>query len=119
MSTPPASDSRDRTVRLQQRTFAFAKRVLKLCPRRYDDDPSRVIWRQLIRAAPAASGILDEADEASSTREFVYKMRLSLREMKESRRWLLFIQQCRLQGHDRLDDLPAEARQLASIFGAI
>ena len=106
-------------VQLQKRAFAFAKRVLDLCPRRYVDDPSRVIWRQLIRAAPAASGILEEADEASSTSEFIYKMKLSLREMRESKRWLLFIVQCRLQRHDQLGDLPDEARQLASIFAAI
>jgi four helix bundle protein len=113
------SDQRERTIQLQNRTFEFAKRVLNLCPRRYVDDPSRVIWRQLIRAAPSSSGILEEADEASSTREFIYRMKIVLREMRESKRWLLFIGHCKLQQHQRLGDLPDEARQLASIFAAI
>jgi four helix bundle protein len=113
------SDSRARTLRLQQRTFDFAKGVLDLCPRRFADEPSRVIWRQLVRSAPAASGLLDEADEASSDAEFVYKMKSVLRETKESRRWLRFISACQLQNHGRLTQLPEEARELSSIFAAI
>jgi len=119
MQRAPRPDARQRTIQLQNRTFTFAKRVLDLCPRRYTDDPSRVIWRQLIRAAPAASGILEEADEASSDRDFIYKMKVTLRETREARRWLRFIEQCRLQRHEQVGDLPDEARQLASIFATI
>lgn len=63
--------------------------------------------------------MLEEADEASSTTEFVYKMKVVLRETKESRRWLRFILYCRLQNFDKLGDLPDEAKQLGSIFAAI
>jgi four helix bundle protein len=113
------SPERERTEKLQERTFLFAKAILDLCPRYYADDPSRTIWRQLIRAAPSASGNLDEADEASSVDDFVYKMKIVLRETKESRRWLRFISRCKLQHHDRLADLADEARQLGSIFATI
>jgi four helix bundle protein len=113
------SESRARTERLQERTFTFAKRIVDLCPRRFADDPSRVLWRQLIRAAPSASGNLDEADEASSDDDFIYKMKVVLRETKESRRWLRFIAACALQNHQKLGDLGDEARQLSSIFATI
>jgi len=110
---------RARTERLQERTFEFAKRVLNLCPKRFADEPSRVIWRQLVRSAPAASGILEEADEASSDDEFIYKMKSVLRETKESRRWLKFIAACELQQYRQLAALPDEARQLCAIFATI
>lgn len=111
--------SRERTERLQHRTFTFAKRILDLCPRKFSDEPSRVIWRQLARSASSASGLLDEADEASSPNDFVYKMKSVLRETKESNRWLRFIEACQLQHHDRLEDLLDESKQLSSIFAAI
>jgi four helix bundle protein len=113
------SPERIRTEQLQERTFLFAKGVLDLCPRRYDSDPSRVIWRQLIRAAPSASSNLDEADEASSDDDFVYRVKVVLRETKESKRWLRFIKKCQLQQHQRLGKLPDEARQLCAIFATI
>jgi four helix bundle protein len=117
--TKPKSPERERTEKLQERTFVYAKTIVNLCPRQYRDDPSRVMWRQLIRAAPSASGNLDEADEASSDDDFIYKMRVVLRETKESRRWLRFIDNCKLQHHERLGTLPDEARQLCAIFATI
>ena len=97
----------------------WAKRIIDLCLRRYADDPSRILWRQLVLAAPSASGNLDEADEASSDNDFIDKMRLVLREIKESQRWLRFIVACKLQHYDQLGNLPDEARQLSLIFAAI
>jgi four helix bundle protein len=116
---PVSPELRARTERLQERTFEFAKRVLNLCPKQFADEPSRVIWRQLVRSASAASGILEEADEASSDDESIYKMKSVLRETKESRRWLKFIAACALQQHQQLAVLPDEARQLCAIFATI
>jgi four helix bundle protein len=78
-----------------------------------------VIWNQLVRAAPSASANLEEADEASSDADFVFKMKLATREMKEARCWLRFIVACQLANHEGLGNLPDEARQLASIFATI
>ena len=106
-------------MQLQKRTFEFARNVLDLCPRALSDEPSRVIWRQLVRSAPSASGNLEEADEASSDADFIFKMKLATREMKESRRWLRFIVTCRLASHDRVAGVEDESRQLAAIFATI
>ncbi|HUE87669.1 MAG TPA: four helix bundle protein [Vicinamibacterales bacterium] len=92
---------------------------LDLCPRRYPDDPSRTVWRQLIRAAPSASGNLEEADEAFTDQDFLYRMKVVLRETKESRRWLRFIERCKLARHEKVASLEDEARQLAAIFATI
>ncbi len=119
MSTPTKSPFRQRTEKLQERTFEWAARILDLCPRKSADDSSRVIWRQLIRAATSASGNLEEADEAFSDQEFLYKMKTVLKETKESRQWLRFIRRCGLQNSDQLGNLVEEAHELASIFAAI
>jgi four helix bundle protein len=78
-----------------------------------------VAWRQLLRSATGASAILDEADEATSDADFVYRMKTVLRETKESRRWLRFIFECELQHHELLGSLCDEARQLSLIFATI
>jgi four helix bundle protein len=119
MSDHRQSPFRQRTEKLQERTFEWAARILDLCPRRYPDDPSRIVWRQLIRAAPSASGNLEEADEAFTDQDFLYRMKVVLRETKESRRWLRFIQRCKLARHDQVAALEDEARQLAATFATI
>jgi four helix bundle protein len=119
MSQHHQSPFRQRTEKLQERTFEWAARTLDLCARHYPDDPSRTIWQQLIRAAPSASGNLEEADEAFTDHDFLYRMKVVLRETKESRRWLRFIQRCKLARHDQIAPLEDEARQLAAIFATI
>lgn len=119
MSQQRQSAFRQRTEKLQERTFEWAARILDLCPRQYPDDPSRSVWRQLIRAAPSASGNLEEADEAFTDHDFLYRMKLVLRETKEARRWLRFLQRCKLARHQDVASLEDEARQLAAIFATI
>ena len=119
MTSQQKSPFRLRTEQLQERTFQWASRILDLCPRQYPDDPSRTIWRQLIRAASSVSGNLEEADEAQTDDEFLYKLKTVLRETKESSRWMRFIVRCKLASHGTLGNLPDEAHQLASIFATI
>ena len=77
------------------------------------------MWRQLVRAAPSTSNNLEEADEASSDADFVAKMKIALREVKEARRCLRFLTQCKLASYETLGGLEDEARQIAAIFATI
>ncbi len=113
------SPERQRTLELQERVFRFAKAVINTCPKGLVDTSSRDLWRQLVKAATSASQNLEEADEASSTADFVAKMKIALREAKESRRWLRFISECRLANGANVSGLLDEARQISSIFATI
>ena len=113
------SSARQRTIQLQQRTFDWMCGVLKACPKSVNDIASRELWRQLVRAALGSAGNLEEADEASSTRDFISKMKIALRETKESHVWLRALRACKLTGHERMEKLEDEARQLSLIFAKI
>jgi hypothetical protein len=79
------SQDRERILALHQRSFDFTCGVIDAHPKsRGVDDPSRLIWRQLIKAASSATFNLEEADAASSDNDFLAKMRIALREAKES-----------------------------------
>lgn len=66
-----------------------------------------------------ASGNLEEADESSSAREFVCKLKIALREAKEARRWLRLLDACNLHRADVVEPLAQEAGELAAIFATI
>ncbi len=72
-----------------------------------------------MRAADSVSNNLGEADDASSTADFVHKIRLTLRETKESRQCLAKVRMASLDGHDRVADLEREAGELTAIFATI
>ena len=113
------SDARKRTLALQDRALRFSVAVNAACPRQYGDVPSATVWGQLVRAADSASNNLLEADDASSTADFVHKMRLALRETKESKQCLAKVRLGALDGCARVDRLEEEADELAAIFATI
>ena len=75
---------RERTLQLQGRVFQFASTVLVECPSHIAHLGAHELWRQLVKAAPSASHNLIEADEASSTPDFIAKMKIALREAKKA-----------------------------------
>lgn len=111
---------RRRTLELQQRSFALTCAVVSAYPKRpYLDDPSRIVWRELIKAATSSTFNLEEADAASSDADFLAKMRIALRESKEARVAIRIIVKCALAGHETVAKYEDETRQLALIFGKI
>src|SRR5688572_10286501 len=102
------SPERQRTLRLQERVFEFAAAILIKCPHTIPDLASYETWRNLVRAAPSTSYNLEEADEASSDADFIAKMKIALREAKESRKGLRFITRCKLANYGKIGGLEDE-----------
>jgi four helix bundle protein len=83
------SAKRQRTLALHDRALRFSAGVNASCPAQFSNLPSRIVWDQLVRAADSASNNLIEADDASSDADFLSKMGIALREVKESRAALI------------------------------
>ena len=58
---------------------------------------------------------LAEATDAESREDFIHKMKVALKELKESRVWLMFAS--RLPGSPGTARLLSESRELTLIFG--
>lgn len=111
---------RKRVAALHQRSFDLACAVLKGYPKKaFLDEPSRVVWRQLLRAVTSSTFNFEEAEAGSSDADFIAKMQIALREIKEARVAIRFIVTCELAGHQAVGCYEDEARQLALIFAKI
>lgn len=114
------SPSRARTLALQERSFQLTCGIILGYPdRNHMDDPGRIIWRNLVRAASSSTFNLEEAEGASSDADFISKMRIALREAKETHVSIRIIAACKLAGHQNLDKYREEANQLSAIFRTI
>jgi four helix bundle protein len=119
MASAPSA-YRLRILALQERTFEFACAVITAYPpRSVLDEPSRIIWRELVKSAGSSTFNLEEADAASSDADFLAKMRIALREVKEARVAIRMIVRCKLAGWRNIAKYEDEAMQLALIFGKI
>ena len=115
------SEKRKRTLALHDRAIRFSTNVNECCPKRYSDSPSETVWGNLVRAADSTSNNLIEADDASSDADFLAKMRIALREAKESRVGLMKVRIGQLDHCAKTAslELESEATQLSAIFAAI
>jgi len=115
------SPARKRTQALHDRAIRFSTNVNQAFPEHPVNYPSKVVWEQLVRAADSTSNNLIEADNGSTDADFLNKMRLALREAKESKTCLTKIRLARLANADRIIELglEKEADELCAIFATI
>ena len=72
---------------------------------------------QIVRSGTSPAPNYGEAQSAESRADFIHKMRLALKELRETRVWLLIIVRAGLiQPASKLDTLLDENNQLISIF---
>ena len=77
----------------------------------------RHVAGQLVRCGTSPPANYEEARAGESRHDFVHKLAVVLKELRESRCWLRLIVRCELLPAERLDSLLDEASQLCNILG--
>lgn len=77
---------------LEKRLFDFAVRTICFLRKLPNTQEYNVIKHQLIKSATSSGANYEESQAGSSKPDFCNKVRISLREMRESNYWLRLIQ---------------------------
>lgn len=99
---------------LGDRLVEFGGRVCALIRRAPRDIVLESVFRQLARAATSPAANYAEAREAVSTRDYVYKLKICVKELRESLAWLRMAQSAGFKP-TALAPLIAECDELISI----
>ena len=113
---PPRDEDRD----LQERLFAFAVRIVRLC-RKLDEryGVARSLSRQLLKAGTSIGANYEESQAGQSRADFVSKVTISLKEARETWYWLRLLVASEIMPAELLADLLDEAAQITKILGSI
>lgn len=106
---------------LNDRLFKFAVESLKFLPKLPKTPEMSVVRYQLAKCSSSSGANYEEAQAGSSKPDFNNKVRISLREMRESNYWLRIIKST-LNGNqldEELNHLIDESDQLKKILGSI
>lgn len=104
---------------LLERTFWFGIHCLKFLRKLPNDPESRLIRYQLGKSSTSLGANYEESQAGSSKADFKNKVKISLRETRESNYWLRVIKALDKKENAELDQLLAESIELKNIFGAI
>ena len=100
---------------LSSRLWQFAARVGKAVDALPDTRLGRHVAGQLVRCGTAAPPNYDEGCAAESRADFVHKLAIALKELKETGGWLHFIVIAELLPAKRISALSDEASALCKI----
>ena len=108
-----------KTYDLEERTARFAEQIIDFIKTIKITPVNQRIITQLIGASGSVGANYCEATEAESKRDFIHKIGLCKKEVKESKHWLRLLARSEQEKRDEIRNLWREAQELLLIFSKI
>jgi len=101
---------------LQDRMVDYAVRIIKVSEKLPETRAGKHIASQLLRSGTSPAPNYGEAQSAESKADFIHKLKVSLKELRETEVWLKIIIKSKLIRSSLLSPLLKETDELISIF---
>ena len=101
---------------LAERLLDYGARIIKLVEALPKTLVARRIGDQLLRSGMSVGAHYEEAQGAESKADFVHKLQIALKEMRESNYWLRLLAKARTLPPERLRDILDESVQLRAML---
>ncbi len=104
---------------LEERLLEFSVRAIRLSRNIENSQAGNHISKQLLRSSTSPLANYGEAQGAESAKDFIHKLGISVKELRETLRWLKLVKRVPLVTKpELLDELMDETDQLIRIFVA-
>ena len=104
---------------IQERSFAFAVRVLRLVRALPRDTGGQVVVHQLARSGTSVGANVEEAQASHPKVDFARRINIAWAEAKETLYWLRLLAETEMLPQPRLQPLLTEADELVRILTSI
>ncbi|MEW6672216.1 MAG: four helix bundle protein [Thermodesulfobacteriota bacterium] len=105
---------------LPERTFNFARQVVKLC-QTLDQKPgvSRTLAGQLLRSGTSIGANVEEGQASQSRANFTAKYYIACKEARETHYWLRLLAASEIVAKEEIREITDEANELVAILTSI
>lgn len=112
-------DESDQPYDLEERLLEFAARIVRLTESVANSMAGNHVAKQVLRSGTSPMANHGEAQAAESRNDFIHKMKIALKELKETFRWLMLIERVPLIEKPALTQpLIQETDELIRIFSS-
>ncbi len=101
---------------LAERLIQFAVKIIKITKKLDSSYAAKHIGGQLLRSGISPGANYEEACGAESRKDFVHKMGIVLKELKESRYWLKLLNKSDIITGQDIESLASECEELCAII---
>jgi four helix bundle protein len=103
---------------LEERLLEFSARIIRLVDALPNTRAANHLAGQLLRSGTSPYGNHGEVEAAESRKDFVHKLKICLKELKESRRWLRLVKKAAMLPAPKMAPILHETEELIMIFFA-
>ncbi len=104
---------------IQQKSFNFAERIVKLYRYLTDEKKEFVLSKQILRSGTSIGANIEETIGSWTRKEFLQKVSISYREARETHYWLRLLRSWGYISLEQFDSLVQDCEELLRILGSI
>jgi len=107
----------EQTYDLEDRLIDFGVRVIRMAAQLSNDQLGDHLRGQILRSGTSPAANYGEAQSAESRADFIHKLKICLKELRETKIWMKMIMRAQLLPKpERLDPLLQESEELIMIL---
>lgn len=104
---------------IQQKSFAFAIRIVNLYKYLISEKKEFVLSKQLFRSGTSIGANIEESIGGQSNRDFLSKISISYKEARETIYWIKLLKSTSYLSEQEADNLLLDAEEICRIIGKI
>ncbi len=104
---------------IQDKSFAFAVRIVKLYKYLITDKKEFVLSKQLLRSGTSVGANIEEAIGGQSDKDFLSKLSIAYKEARESKYCLKLLVETNYLDKEQTSSLLADIEEICKIIGSI
>jgi four helix bundle protein len=116
--TPNAQVQKRPRFDLEDRLLEFSARIIRLVDALPNTRAANHLAGQLLRSGTSPYGNHGEVEAAESRKDFIHKLKICLKELKETRRWLCLVNNSKMLPEKKMTPILRETEELIRIFFA-
>lgn len=101
---------------LKEKSFAFALKVIKLYKKLVEANKEYVLSKQVLRSGTSIGALIRESENAASTKDFLNKLTVALKEADETAYWLELLYQSEYIELHLYNSLKSDCNELISML---
>ena len=104
---------------IKNKSFYFAKRIVKLCRYLRETKKEFTVSQQLLRAGTSIGANVAESEHAQSRPDFLSKLNIALKEAAETDYWLRLLYETDYLSQQEFLSIIADCREIESLLASI
>jgi four helix bundle protein len=104
---------------VQQKSFAFAIRIVNLYKYLITEKKEFILSKQLVRSGTSIGANIEESIGGQSNKDFIHKLSISYKEARETIYWLKLLKSTDYLSKQEAESLLNDAEEICRILGKI